>query len=166
MKKGFTLTELLVVVLIIGILSSVALPQYMKSVEKARATEAIELLGTLVRAETAYFLSNDTYTKNLSELGIVLPGIDSTDQSVANTNNFQFEVLTANSNVVVAYANRTSVSDPYNIWMIMDNEGKFDMCCKADAPDGTETECDTATATNETCKSIANEIDGTIKKGL
>ena len=58
MKKGFTLIELLVVVLIIGILSAVAMPQYTKSVEKARQTEALSNIRTLEQELSYYVLSN------------------------------------------------------------------------------------------------------------
>lgn len=47
MKKGFTLVELLAVVLIVAILSGVALPQYRKVVEKGYAAEAQSMLRTI-----------------------------------------------------------------------------------------------------------------------
>lgn len=47
MKKGFTLIELLVAVIIIGVLTRIALPQYRRVVDKARVAEAQTMLRTL-----------------------------------------------------------------------------------------------------------------------
>lgn len=57
-KGGFTLIELLVVVLIIGILAAIALPQYTLAVERARAAEAITMVGNLSQAADAYLLAS------------------------------------------------------------------------------------------------------------
>lgn len=50
MKRGFTLVELLAVVLIVAILTGVGVPQYRKAVDKARVTEAEAMLRTLYDA--------------------------------------------------------------------------------------------------------------------
>ena len=83
MKKGFTLIELLVVVLIIGILSAVALPQYQKSVEKARISQLYVLLSAIDKAQSVHFMENGSYAENFVDLGVQLP-FDDTDKLYFN----------------------------------------------------------------------------------
>jgi len=52
--RGFTLLELLMVVIIIAILAAVALPQYIRATERARASQAISWLGAMRSAELRY----------------------------------------------------------------------------------------------------------------
>ena len=72
-SMGFSLVELLVVVLIIGILSAIALPQYEKIIEKSRATQALIFLRNIADAQKVYFMENGTYARKFSDLGIDIP---------------------------------------------------------------------------------------------
>lgn len=69
---GFTLIEILVVVLIIGILSAVALPQYQKAVAKAHVVEAITALKAITDAQELYFMANGGYTADLQNLDVAV----------------------------------------------------------------------------------------------
>ncbi len=60
-KKGFTLVELIIVIVIVGILSIVAVPVYKGYIKKAMATEGKALLGSVLTAEKVYFAEYNNY---------------------------------------------------------------------------------------------------------
>ena len=107
MKKAFTLIELLVVVLIIGILAAIALPQYQKAVEKSRGAEAIVILKALTDAQERYYLANNAYTAELSDLDIGAP---------SETHSFQYSCNTQS-----CYAYPKSGYN-YFFWFVMQNK--------------------------------------------
>lgn len=77
-QTGFTLVELLVVVIIIGILSSISLPSLLGQVGRARETEAINTVGSVNRsqqtryAEQGQFFAENNETQFRNILGISL----------------------------------------------------------------------------------------------
>ena len=171
MKKGFTLIELLVVVLIIGILSAIALPQYIKAVEKARASEAIQLLGDLANAERIFHMTTGAYTDNMELLDMTMPGIVTNTPSQARTNHFNIQIHTATDSQFVASASRANngtivgngSDQQYAIMAGIDSTGALVRWCNTTAAATIPHGIGNQTIENKTCKSIANNTSGQIK---
>ena len=73
-EQGFTLIELLVVIIIIGILSAIALPSFLNQANKGKQTEAKTYIGSMNRAQQAFYLENNAFASN-SDFGKLGLGI-------------------------------------------------------------------------------------------
>lgn len=117
--KAYTLTEVLIVMVIIGILILLALPNLMPLITKAKTTEAKLQLEHLAKLQQSYFYEHSRYSNDLSELGFVQESLSSEgEQGKAN---YKVEI-TGSSNTTFS-ARATAVTDfngngTYNVWQI------------------------------------------------
>ena len=68
-EKGFSLVELMIVVGIIGILATLAVPKFQQFQAKAKMTEAKNMLTQIHSLEESYFLDNNTYIGGAGNYG-------------------------------------------------------------------------------------------------
>jgi type IV pilus assembly protein PilA len=81
-EHGFTLVELLVVIIIIGILAAISLPNFLNQAAKARQSEAKQIITTINRAQTIYRTENDRFATSFN---LLATGILAGDLSFSTT---------------------------------------------------------------------------------
>ena len=69
-RKGFSLVELSVVVIIIGVLAAFGIPRMLKSVERSKAAEAFKYLASVRAAQERYQARESTYADDLTKLDV------------------------------------------------------------------------------------------------
>ncbi len=73
-SRGFSLTEILVVVAILGIIAAIGYPQYQNYVREARRTDGHAALTRIAAQQERWFADNNSYTANLdTDLGYANP---------------------------------------------------------------------------------------------
>ncbi len=115
--KAFTLSELLVVLAIIGILVLMALPALMPLISKTKSLEAQLQLKHLLQLEKNYFFIHSKYSSSLDELGFEQGKLVTQDGRA----NYKIDIVDASNRSFKALA--TSVTDfdqdgQFNTWEI------------------------------------------------
>jgi len=97
--RGVTLMELMIVVVIISILAAIAYPSYRQYVARAKRNEAKAGLLQIATLQERFYLQNNTYTTDLTNLGFTVAA-----NAPSETGTYVFNVNNANASTFDAVA--------------------------------------------------------------
>lgn len=119
-EEGFSLTELLIVLAIIGILIMIAVPIYQNVTTRAKATEARTQLSFIHTLQKVYHLENDMYGKDFTAIGF------EHEKMITEGGRARYTIEIENAGVSSYLATATSIIDfdndgVYNKWQVDEN---------------------------------------------
>jgi type IV pilus assembly protein PilE len=109
-QRGFTLIELMIAVVVIGILSAIAIPNYRNYVQKAERGAAKAVMLNLMQTEERYFTNNGTYLA-IASLPTAAPA-GWQNYSGSSTTSVKFNITVAAGTIA---SSTTPISDAYKI---------------------------------------------------
>ena len=119
--KGMTLIELLLVLALIGILLSMAVPKLMPLIGRTKSLEALMLLKHVLNLEKNYFYINSKYSNSLEDLGFEQSKLVTEDGKA----NYKIEIVDANTKSFTVKALAVTDFDQdgqLNVWQINQDE--------------------------------------------
>lgn len=88
-NSGFTILELMVVLIIVGMLTAMALPSFLSQSNKARRSEAQTYMGSINRGQQAYYIEKQIFAPALENLELGLSESQSYNYSVARADQLE-----------------------------------------------------------------------------
>lgn len=103
--------ELIVVIIIVGVIAAVALPNFAFVIEQMKAKEAEGILKVLLQAQNDYYLENGYYSDTIDDLGVEIPGSNDFD-------NYTIVAECDDSGTPCAYVDRSN--GLYTVYILRD----------------------------------------------
>lgn len=117
--RGITLVELMIVVVVLGILAAVAYPNYRDFASRAKRNEAKAALLQIATNQERFYLNNNTYTDDMTNLGFNV-----SDDFVTDSSSYTIDVVAADANNFSATATYTKADNEAGKCQVFQIDGR------------------------------------------